>query len=220
MGTSNDTLAEPTGRRERKKQATRQALHEAAWALVEERGLANVTVEAITDRVDVAARTFFNYYSSKEEAVLGSGHERVELACALMAERLAAGDSPLDAVRVVMHSEYTWRDQTSEQFHRRVQLLRHEPLLFSVAATQWEDMGRRLAKVVAAATGADMDSDVYPQLVVNVGVAAARTAMMHWADHPSQDLPVLIDDAIAVVKAGLPSPATSPLTSEPSLGTR
>ena len=48
------TLAEPVGRRERKKLATRQALHLAALALAEEHGLAAVTVEAIAERSDEA----------------------------------------------------------------------------------------------------------------------------------------------------------------------
>ena len=57
-------------RRERKKQATRQALHEAAFTLAEERGLTGTTVEAIAERADVAPRTFFNYFTCKEDAVL------------------------------------------------------------------------------------------------------------------------------------------------------
>jgi AcrR family transcriptional regulator len=57
-------------RRERQKQVTRQALHEAAFTLAEESGLSGATVEAIAGRADVATRTFFNYFASKEDAVL------------------------------------------------------------------------------------------------------------------------------------------------------
>ncbi|MCU4184981.1 TetR family transcriptional regulator [Acidiferrimicrobium sp. IK] len=207
MGTHTETLTEQPGRRERKKQATRQALHEAAWALVEERGLAHVTIEAITDRVDVATRTFFNYYSSKEEAVLGSDSERNARVCEAVSERLAAGDSPLDAVHGAMRAESAWKDLSSDQLRRRMKLMRDEPMLFSVASAQWEEMGRRVAGIIAAAIGSDTDQDLYPLLVVNIGVVAARTAMMHWAEHPEQDLTTLIDDALAAVKAGLPVPS-------------
>ena len=66
------------GRRDRKKQATRRALRNAALQLVAERGFAHVTVEDIAEAADVATRTFFNYFPSKESAVIGADPERIE----------------------------------------------------------------------------------------------------------------------------------------------
>lgn len=54
--------------RARKKQATRNAIHETAFRLVSERGLQGVTVEEICDAVGVSSRTFFNYYPTKVAA--------------------------------------------------------------------------------------------------------------------------------------------------------
>ncbi len=58
------------GLRERKKSATKEALSHAALNLALERGLAGATAEAIADAVEVSARTFHNYFTSKEDAVL------------------------------------------------------------------------------------------------------------------------------------------------------
>ena len=68
--TATDPHAENCGRRERKKQQTRQALHEAALRLVDEKGLDGTTVEQICEAVDVSPRTFFNYFPSKAAAAL------------------------------------------------------------------------------------------------------------------------------------------------------
>ena len=92
---------QPPGRRERKKLATRQALQDAALRLVADRGLEQVTVEDISEAADVATRTFFNYFSSKEEALLGDAPEKVVTVHRLVADRPAT-ESPLEAVCQVL----------------------------------------------------------------------------------------------------------------------
>jgi AcrR family transcriptional regulator len=61
-----------TGLRERKKLETARAIEVAAVELAAELGLSEVTVEAISQRADVTSRTFFNYFASKEDAVIGA----------------------------------------------------------------------------------------------------------------------------------------------------
>ncbi len=58
------------GLRERKKQQTRSAIHEAALQLIDERGPEATTVDQICQAADVSSRTFFNYFPSKAAALL------------------------------------------------------------------------------------------------------------------------------------------------------
>lgn len=59
------------GLRERKRLETRHALEAAAIELVSANGLDATTIEAISERAGVSPRTFFNYFDSKEDALLG-----------------------------------------------------------------------------------------------------------------------------------------------------
>lgn len=54
------------GRRERRREATRQRLIEAALALMQQKPFEQVTIEEITELADVAKGTFFSYFPTKE----------------------------------------------------------------------------------------------------------------------------------------------------------
>ena len=57
-------------RRERKKQATRDAIFKTAQKLFNQKGFENTTVADITERVDIAQSTFFNYFPRKEDILV------------------------------------------------------------------------------------------------------------------------------------------------------
>lgn len=61
------------GLRARKRRATRAAIERAAIALVDELGYDNVTVAQISERADVSQGTFFNYFPTKDAAIVGIG---------------------------------------------------------------------------------------------------------------------------------------------------
>jgi AcrR family transcriptional regulator len=70
-----DPLTKDIGRRQRRKQQTRQQIFQAAMRLFEKKGIFGTTVEEITQAADVGKGTFFNYFPSKE-AILSALAER------------------------------------------------------------------------------------------------------------------------------------------------
>ena len=58
------------GMRERKKLATREALSAAALRLALEHGPQNVRVDDIAEAAGVSPRTYNNYFSSREQAIV------------------------------------------------------------------------------------------------------------------------------------------------------
>lgn len=64
-------MTSSVGLRERKRAATRQRIVRAAQLGSLEHGLDGVTVEAIARAADISPRSFFNYFPSKEAAIVG-----------------------------------------------------------------------------------------------------------------------------------------------------
>src|SRR5690625_7544463 len=87
------------GLRERKKRATRAALQLTALQLVADRGLDHVTVEDITEEVGVSPRTFFNYFATKEEAIIGTDPDLLPALTEALRAR-PAEESHLTSMRV------------------------------------------------------------------------------------------------------------------------
>ncbi len=57
------------GLRERKKQRTREAIVEAAFELFAEQGFEGTTIAEIAEAAEIAPRTFFSYFPSKDDVV-------------------------------------------------------------------------------------------------------------------------------------------------------
>src|SRR5699024_12822251 len=86
------------GRREQKKRDTRQAIRNAALDLAMENGLKNLTVEAIAQTAGVSPRTFFNYFASKEDALVTQAAESSEQVRRLLLAQTVI-ESPMTALQ-------------------------------------------------------------------------------------------------------------------------
>ena len=58
------------GRRERKKQLLRERIWKEAITLIKREGVERATIDAICERVDIAKKTFYNYYNSKHDLLI------------------------------------------------------------------------------------------------------------------------------------------------------
>jgi AcrR family transcriptional regulator len=195
-----------SGLRERKKLATRLALHEAALRLVAERGLDGVSVDAIAERADVSPRTFFNYFSSKDDAVLGLDPEAAQRQAEAFGSR-PAEESPVDALRAVARVQAAEMAEETELWPLRLKVIDAHPVLVGRLAAGFGEVERVLAAAIAERTGTRADVDVYPSLLAGVAAAAMRTSLHRWlASDFTASLPDLIDEAWDALAAGLAAP--------------
>src|ERR671914_1677128 len=86
------------GLRERKKQRTRQQIIDAAMELFAERGYQATTIAEIAEAADVAPRTFFSYFPSKEAVVFHTVDRDLERLASALRDRLP-GETAFDALR-------------------------------------------------------------------------------------------------------------------------
>lgn len=195
------------GRRERKKLATRAALSSAALRLAAEQGVDHVTTEQIADEADVAVRTFFNHFSSKEEAVVAGDFGTAEFL--VRAFRARPDDESLfDALRSAVLGVIG--DPVYDDRHKVEQMrtLRRTPSLLPHQLAVYAAHERSLAAAIAARIGADTEHDVRPTLIAATAMTALRVILQHGLADPTHvhhgpSLAELTEQAFAQLGHGL-----------------
>ena len=194
-----------SGLRERKKLATRLALHEAALRLVAERGLDHVSVDDIAERADVSPRTFFNYFPSKDDAVLGLDPAVSDSMVESLRAR-PADETPGQAMRAVAHEQAGQMAEETELWPLRLRVIDAHPALLARLAASFGRAEQAMAAAIAERTGSN-PHDLYPLLLAGVAAAAMRSALHRWfATDFTTSLPDLVDEAWDLLAAGLPAP--------------
>ncbi len=156
---SKSAISTDEGARTRRMQRTRAALVEHARTLTARRGLAGFTVEELCEHVGVSRRTFFNYFASKEDAVLGNPpaaltpEDRDEFVAG--GDRTEPGSSPAllrDIARLAV-ALFERNDFTREQHRLRCDIVRSEPQLLARMMSLGESHQQDFAELVAAREG-------------------------------------------------------------------
>lgn len=170
------------GLRERKKLATRRSLQHAAIELAIERGLDNVTVDDIAAAADVSTRTFFNYFSAKEDALLGDGPPRPSQEAR---ERFVAGGPTgdlLDDLKELLgaigaDAPGGYRAAVAD-LRLRKELVEREPRIAPRLFAIFAETERHYAQIVADRLGDD-PGDPRPQLVAILAITVMRHTLRH-----------------------------------------
>ncbi|SDJ49817.1 regulatory protein, tetR family [Nonomuraea maritima] len=191
-----------TGLREQKKQATREALREAALRLALERGLENVRVDDIAEAAGVSPRTYNNYFSSREQAIVAAvTAEREARVAAAVAARPDVGLA--EAVVEAIVEQYT---DPGESHRDALLLITARPALREAFVETAGAVEHPLADVIARRLG---DTDAHTPRVLAASVAAAiRVALHAWVQ------PSAATSGLVVLSGSLPDllrAALSPL---------
>jgi AcrR family transcriptional regulator len=91
------------GRRDRKKNETRQALRDAAHRLFAEKGFSQTTIDDIAEAADVSRRTFFRYYDSKDDLLRSDVSDLLPVMLAALRAR-PADEPPFAAILAALRT--------------------------------------------------------------------------------------------------------------------
>ena len=196
-------MSHAPGLRERKKTETRVAIKQAVLFLALGRGLDAVTADEIAAAANVSVRTFHNYFGSKEEALVAAWVSEFRVHVEALRDRPA--DEPvLDAL------EHVFGEIASRIGKRSGEAESHADLLWtSIAMTRHravllDEAIRMVTDVVAARTGTDAATDVYPHLVTAAAISAMVTAYQFTPrDGALGDRRRLLAETFALLRSGL-----------------
>ncbi|GAA1896973.1 TetR family transcriptional regulator [Streptantibioticus ferralitis] len=174
-----------SGLRARKKQRTRDALTRAAMELFTTQGFEHTTVDEIADAVEVSQRTFFRYFSNKEQAALALEDLIEERFMASLRERPAT-ETPLEALRQAVLG--TWDDISAaihevvpiELYMRMYQVIESTPALLSTRMRRQSEMEQRITAEIARREGLDPVTDLRPRVLVAAVGGVIQAASGHW----------------------------------------
>jgi AcrR family transcriptional regulator len=192
------------GLRERKKHATRTAIHDGAMRLFEARGFAGTTIDQIAEAANVSRATVFSYYRTKEDIVFGEAPQAIEALAAALAGTPAGSIVP--AVREWLRQLTGWLEpdlllqrrlarEVPVVGARRLQIFRDVEAVVAEALERERGPDEHLATRLAAAS-----------LMAALGVAEDAAAARMEQDKRAltdTEIDAVLDDAVAFAEAGM-----------------
>jgi AcrR family transcriptional regulator len=175
--------AAPPGLRERKKEATRRALEDAALDLFARQGFDRTTVDEIAAACNVSTRTFFRYFATKEDVLVGDRPERLAAMVALVEAR-PVDEPPLRSIRAAVDDMLAGDADDRARLAARARIMTANPGLHANCPEA------QLAKeeaLVGALARRDATAGIPPRpldlrLAVGVATATYRAAIDEWSE--------------------------------------
>lgn len=203
MGLVSLAAARPAaapGRRQQRMARVADDLERAALRLFDAQGFEETTVDELAAAAHVGRRTFFRYFPTKNDVVLGD----FDAMLAHFRSHLAATehpDAPLDAVRDAFVAVNQYQPAELEVLRIRLRLLHDVPELQGHAASRYVAWQQVVAEQVARWTRDEIDA-LYPQLLGEVSIATMQAIYQVWLRDSASSLSSLINTGFDHLRRG------------------
>ncbi len=190
------------GLQRRKRELVRDEIARVAWDLFGSQGYEATTVDEIARAAGVSRRTFFRYFSSKEDVVVGTSDALAEAILAAFARR-PRREPPLVAIQRAIRPVVVSRLAEAGQARAVIRLLRESRTLRRAMLERHARMEERLAALLARRLGTDPRRDPTPALLAFVTRAFVDTAFNVWFDQSPRDPGAMVDDLFRRLRAAV-----------------
>jgi AcrR family transcriptional regulator len=196
-----------SGLRERKKERTRAEIVSVAMRLFAQRGFDAVTVDEIGAEAEVSHRTFYRYFSCKEDVVLGDLRTAIaEMRDAFL--RRPTSEPVIESIRAVILELAAGYDHDADSDaasdRQRVDLLLSTPALQHRRQERHVAFEGELVPLVAERLGVDPAVDMRPAVIAACAGAAMRVASDTWmARGLAGSLEPTVAEAFSMLVSGL-----------------
>jgi AcrR family transcriptional regulator len=194
------------GRRERRQAETRHRLMLAALRLFAERGMAETSVEDITEAADVGKGTFFNYFPTKEHVLIAFGQYQVSKVEAALTEGRAANLSIHKVLRRLAHSVSREPGRTPLLIRSiMVAPLTNDAVRESMIANMARSR-KALAELMAIGQErGEIRKDLSPRHLARAVQQGMFGGFLLWSLDPSLEISGWLDTWVEIVFAGIKS---------------
>jgi AcrR family transcriptional regulator len=159
-------------------------LQNAALDLFERHGVDHTTIDMISEQAGVSRRTFFRYFTAKEDAAMGDHHDRFERFALLIANALGPSTSRrqvvVDAGRAVLQTVWSEPDRFRQRYRT---VFGQAPLLARMRETD-----SRYEELIADFTHPEFAHDDHAafraRMFAAASMAAVNSVLQLWIVDP------------------------------------
>ena len=166
------------GRREEKKQETRERLQAAAFALFEQRGYDRTKVEDIARAAGVSPRTVYRYFPTKAQLVYWDTAANIDQLQALIASRPKT-EGPFEAMRAAF-VHFAPNLDTAMSVDRG-RLIAADPTLYRYSLEMRDALGAAVGQALVDRGGGGV-SEAQRRLLGHLGMAVFLIGGRQWRD--------------------------------------
>ena len=186
--------------RDRQRAQIRADIRRAAFRLFIERGYDTVTTEEIATAAGISPRTFFRHVPTKEELLLAPVRHGGAAIVNLLEQR-PVGESPdVALVNAIITRTRSFDESDTEEWREALMMA---PGLIDRLRFHTPPDKERATQIIAERMGTNVDTDIRPGLLVQLGFAAADFAFQRWVRQSSNRWPLdrYVTEALEAVKS-------------------